>query len=87
VGLPLSFVEACLLPALEAASGAAVPFTDANFEDLEKAGIDLERALTGTARSAAAAFLSTLEEREPWEPTGPPVEEDRYQAQDSFFST
>ncbi|HKI02941.1 MAG TPA: helix-turn-helix transcriptional regulator [Thermoanaerobaculia bacterium] len=79
VDLPMSFVDACLLPALEAACGMAVPSAD-----LEKGEAGVERVLTGTIRSALAAFLATLEERETWERAGPPVEEDRQQALDAW---
>ncbi|HKI01889.1 MAG TPA: helix-turn-helix domain-containing protein [Thermoanaerobaculia bacterium] len=84
VGLPMSFVEASLLPALKAARAMAVPFPEGDFAELEKPGAELVRALAGTARPALAAFLSTLEEREPWERLGPPVEEDRQQALDAW---
>ena len=78
VDLPMAFVDACLLPALEAACGMGVWFTDLE----EEAG--LESVLSGAVRSALAAFLVTAEEPEPWERTGPPVEEDRHQALDAW---
>jgi transcriptional regulator with XRE-family HTH domain len=81
-GLPMSFVDACLLPALRAAQTAAAPFSGPAFGDLESAGSLLDRAITGMIRPALAAFLSTLEDREPWKSTGPPAEEVRLQAQD-----
>ncbi|HEV2855133.1 MAG TPA: helix-turn-helix transcriptional regulator [Thermoanaerobaculia bacterium] len=80
VGLSKPFVEACLLPALNAALRLAGPLSEPDLSGLDEPGPDLERALAGSVRSAVAAFLATLEEREPWERTGPPAPEDREQA-------
>lgn len=84
VGLPLSFVEACLLPALEAARETVAQHPEPDFADLVRLRVRLEQTLTGIVRSALAAFLSKLEEWEPWERTGPPVEEDRLEARDAW---
>jgi transcriptional regulator with XRE-family HTH domain len=86
VDLPMPFVETCLRPALEAARAASAPFDDETFQDLEEAGAELDRAVSGTGRSAIALFAQTLEEEdlEPWERTGPPAEADRLGAADAW---
>lgn len=76
--LPMFFVDACLLPAIEAACGMGIPFADLE----EEAG--LENVLSGMVRSALSAFLVAAEEREPWEGAGRPVAEDRLQALDAW---
>src|SRR3954462_11665510 len=45
-GVPMSYVEGTLLPALAAGRGAAAPFSDEEFADA-----DLEQALTAAGRS------------------------------------
>ena len=81
VGLSRPFVEACLLPALEAAVQMAAPSPERDDSSLEDPGPDLERILAGSIRSAVAAFLARLEERKSSrERSGPPAAEDRRQA-------
>jgi transcriptional regulator with XRE-family HTH domain len=86
VGLTMPFVDVCLVPALEAARAASAPFDAATFEDLNKAGAELDSAVSGTGRSAIALLMQELEEedREPWERTGPPAEADRLHAADAW---
>ncbi len=85
-GLSPSFVEVCLKPAVEAAHAASAPFDDETFADVEKAGTELDRALSGTGRSALGLLAQEIEEadREPWERTGPPSEADRLEAADAW---
>jgi len=66
VGVPMSLVDACLLPAIVAAR-AATASSGSDSEDLTQAAAELDQALSGMGRSAMAAFLATLdeEEREP----------------------
>src|SRR5258708_1242011 len=52
VGVPMSFVEGALLPALAAGRTAAAPFPDELFDDLDRASAELGRTFTGTTRSA-----------------------------------
>ncbi|HEV8580942.1 MAG TPA: helix-turn-helix transcriptional regulator [Thermoanaerobaculia bacterium] len=84
--LPLSLIEAVLVPVLEAAYRAVSPFTAETFDDVERAGAELGAALAGTGRAAMGLFLSGLEaaDREPWERTGPPMEADRLEAADAW---
>lgn len=86
VGVSMPLVDACFLPAMEAACAAASPGGDAHFEDLEGATAELGGAVAGTIRSAAAAFLATLEASvpSPWETAGPPRAEDRAAAADAW---
>jgi transcriptional regulator with XRE-family HTH domain len=60
VGLPISFVELSLLPVLSAARTVSAPFPGEGFENHERAGAELGRALTGAGRSLLATFFSQL---------------------------
>lgn len=64
VGVPMSLVDACLLPAIAAARAAVTSSSGGDSDDLTKAAADLDRALSGMGRSAVAAFLATLDEDE-----------------------
>ncbi len=85
-GLSLSFVEVCLKPALEAARAASAPFDDETFGDVKKAGAELDRALSGTGRSAVGLLLQEIAEadRQPWERNDAPSEADRREATDAW---
>jgi transcriptional regulator with XRE-family HTH domain len=82
VGLPMSFVESCLLPMLSAARDVTAPFSCESSEDLERTAVELGRALAGAGRSILTTFLSELDaaDRPPWERAGPP--DDRIEAAD-----
>ena len=60
VGVSMPLVDACFLPAMEAACAAASLGPEIRFEDLQGT-TDLGATVAGTVRSAAAAFLATLE--------------------------
>jgi transcriptional regulator with XRE-family HTH domain len=70
VGVPISLVDACLLPALKAVR-VAMALPGEGYEgddDAEKLG----STLAGAARSAVTAFLATIEvQRKPWERASP----------------
>jgi transcriptional regulator with XRE-family HTH domain len=74
VGVPMSYVEGTLLPALAAGRGAAAPFSEEELTDA-----DLDQALTAAGRSRVATFLEELDAArpKPWERTGPSSPEDR----------
>jgi transcriptional regulator with XRE-family HTH domain len=78
VGLQMSFVQACLLPALVAARAVATPFPGESSDDLERHAVELGRALSGAGRSSLAAFLARLDtaDRPPWERAGPSLTEE-----------
>ncbi|HEV8577889.1 MAG TPA: helix-turn-helix transcriptional regulator [Thermoanaerobaculia bacterium] len=84
--LPLSLVEAVLVPALEAGRGASAPFDDETFADVERAGAELGGTLAGAGRAAVALLLAALEaaDLDPWERTGPPAAADRLEAADAW---
>ncbi len=84
VGLPMSFVESCLLPMLSAARDVAAPFSCESSDDLERTAVELGRALAGAGRSILATFLSELDaaDRPSWERAGPLSPEDRIEAAD-----
>jgi transcriptional regulator with XRE-family HTH domain len=82
VDLSLGFIDVCLAPALDAARSASAPFDGETYRDLEAAGAELEKALTGAGRSAIALVMEEIreEDREPWERAAPPSEADRLEA-------
>ena len=81
VGLPMPYVDGCLLPALKTALRLTGQLAEPDLADLENVWAGLGDVLKETARSTVAAFLSTLEEREALEQPGTPAAEDRRQAQ------
>lgn len=74
VGVPMSYVEGTLLPALAAGRGAAALFSEEELTDA-----DLDQALTAAGRSRVATFLEGLDAARPrpWGRTGPSSPEDR----------
>jgi len=64
VGVPMSLVDGCLLPAIGAARAAVAATREGSCEDLTRATAELDRALAGIGRSTVAAFLATLDEEE-----------------------
>src|SRR4051794_18975380 len=60
-GLPMSFVETCLLPMLSAARAATAPFAPESSGDLEEHAVELGRALASASRSILTTFLSELD--------------------------
>jgi transcriptional regulator with XRE-family HTH domain len=74
VGVPMSYVEGTLLPALAAGRGAAAPFSEEELPDA-----DLDQALAAAVRSRVATFLEGLDAARPrpWERTTPLSPEDR----------
>jgi transcriptional regulator with XRE-family HTH domain len=64
VGVPMSLVDACLLPAIAAARATVASPSGEDCDDLTKATAELDQALSGIGRSAVAAFLATLDEDE-----------------------
>jgi transcriptional regulator with XRE-family HTH domain len=70
VGLPMPYVDGCLLPALKTALRLTRQRSAPDFAGLEDGWDELEQVLKDTARSTIAAFLSTLEERDSLEPSG-----------------
>lgn len=85
VGVSMPLVDACFLPAMEAACIAASQGRDRCSDDLEGTTADLSGAVAGTVRSAAAAFLATLEasDQSLWK-KGPPSAEDQLAAADAW---
>ena len=74
VGVPMSYVEGTLLPALAAGRGAAAPFGEEELADA-----DLDPGLAAAVRSRVATFLEGLDAARPrpWERAGPLSPEDR----------
>lgn len=69
-GVPMSVLEACLLPALQATRKAMVSPEKLVGLDLETAGDDLANAVSAAARALVTSFKIELAalEGEPWEP-------------------
>jgi transcriptional regulator with XRE-family HTH domain len=84
VGVSMPLVDACFLPAMEAACATASLGGDPRFEELEGPAADLGGAVAGAVQSAAAAFLAGLEASNLWEKPGPPSSEDRLAAADAW---
>jgi transcriptional regulator with XRE-family HTH domain len=84
VGLPMSFVETCLLPTLSAARDAAAPSSRVSCEEMEQSFMELDRALSTAGRATLAAFLARLDSLDgpPGERAASPAPEDRVEAAD-----
>jgi hypothetical protein len=79
VGVPMSYVEGALLPALAAGRVAAAPFSAEELADPGSESADLNQALAAAVRSRVATFLEALDAARPrpWERAGPLSPEDR----------
>jgi transcriptional regulator with XRE-family HTH domain len=64
VGVPMSLVDAGVLPMIAAVRAAVTSSSGDDSDDLTQTAADLDRALAGIGRSAVAAFLATLEDDE-----------------------
>ena len=86
VGVSMPLVDACFLPAMEAACATASPGSDTRFEDLQGTTADLGATVAGTVCSAAAAFLATFEapDQSPWNDDASSSAEDRLAATDAW---
>jgi transcriptional regulator with XRE-family HTH domain len=69
-GVPMSVLEACLLPALQATRKAMASYEKLLGLDLESAADELGSALSSAARAMVTSFQIELavSEGEPWEP-------------------
>jgi transcriptional regulator with XRE-family HTH domain len=84
VGLPMSFVETCLLPTLSAARAVSASSSRVSCEEMEQSMVELDRALSSAGRATLSAFLAKIDslDRPSWERAGPPSPEDRIEAAD-----